>query len=133
MTRTYAILPFRVKAAVIDSIILIAAMYAVSEFFALFEEVPTYMRIMASVLIFILYDPIFTSIYGGTIGHSFAGIEVKRENDPSKNLDIFTAILRFIFKALLGWISLLTVSGNDKKRAIHDFVAKSVVMEEIKE
>ncbi len=129
METQYAILPYRVKAAFIDSLILVAMMYGASEIFSLFESIPNYIRIIVSVFIFILYDPILTSVYGGTIGHSYSGISVKRDNDIDKNLTFPIALIRFIFKVFFGTISLLTVTGNEKKKAIHDFIAKSVVIE----
>lgn len=129
MTNQYAILPDRVKAVVIDSIILIAAMYLISEIFAQFDEVPQYIRITAFVLISIVYDPFFTSTWGGTIGHSYSNISVRKEVDQSKNISFFSALIRFILKSTLGWISLLTTGTNEKKKAIHDFAAGSVVIE----
>ena len=132
MERNYALLPDRVKAVIIDSIVIIAMMYGVSELFALFETVPDIFRIIAAVFIGLLYDPIFTSIYGGTIGHSYSNITVKRANDPNKNITFPFALLRFILKTFLGWISLLTVTSNKQKRAIHDLVANSIVLEEQK-
>jgi len=128
MNIQYANLPERVKAAFIDSIILILLMYMCSEIFALFESVSNAWRISASIFIFILYDPIFTSTFGGTIGHSFINIAIKKEDSPEQNISFFTALLRFIFKAVLGWVSLLTTTGNDKRKAIHDYVAKSIVI-----
>ena len=130
MSISYALLPDRVKAAVIDSIILIAMMYGFSELFALFENVPQSFRITAFILVFLLYDPLLTSIYGGTIGHSYSNILVKNEDEPSKNISFPLAVLRFAVKLLLGWISLLTVTSNEKRKAIHDFVAKSIVIKE---
>jgi len=129
MKRDYARLFDRVKAAFVDAIVLIAMMYAATEIFALFDNVPNYVRIIASVFIFLLYDPLFTSYYGGTIGHSFSGIGVRKDDNSDENLSLPFAILRFIFKAFLGWISLLTITGNEKRKAIHDFIAKSVVIE----
>jgi len=128
MPISYALLPDRVKAAVIDSIILVAMMYGISELFALFENVPQSFRITAFILVFLLYDPLLTSIYGGTIGHSFSNILVKNEDEPSKNISFSLAVLRFVVKLFLGWISLLTVTSNKKRKAIHDFVAKSIVI-----
>lgn len=133
MDKKYAILPDRIKAAVIDGILLIALMYASSEIFSFFNEVPQFVRVLVFTLLFILYDPIFTSKYGGTIGHSFSGISVKKESDSTKNISFPVAIIRFILKASLGWISLLTTTMNDKKQAIHDFAASSVVLEDKKQ
>ncbi len=132
MKKDYPILLDRVKAATIDAIILIAIMYAASEVFALFESVPNYIRMIVLVFVFILYDPIFTSLFGGTIGHSFIGIGVRKDNDTDDNISFPNAFLRFIIKAILGWISLLTITGNKKKKAIHDFAVNSVVIEIIK-
>ena len=124
----YAVLPDRIKAAFIDGIIIIAAMYAISEIFNLIENVPNSIRIIAMFIV-VLYDPFFISKYGGTIGHSYSGISVKKENDTTKNISFPISLIRFILKFLLGWISLLTVTGNKKKKAIHDFIANSVVVE----
>jgi uncharacterized RDD family membrane protein YckC len=126
----YANLPSRIKAAVIDSIIMIGFMFLCSEILSNFESVPNYVRILLFVFIFFLYDPIFTSIYGGTIGHSKAGITVRRENNPEKKINFLSAIVRFAFKFLLGWISFLTMGGNTKRKAIHDYIVNSIVIEE---
>lgn len=130
MKNEYAILPDRIKAAVIDGILLIAAMYAASEILNIFENVPNYIRISIAISLFILYDPFFTSQYGGTIGHSFSKITVRKDIDRENYIGFPSALLRFILKISLGWISLLTVTGNKKKKAIHDFVVNSVVVNE---
>jgi uncharacterized RDD family membrane protein YckC len=38
------------------------------------------------------------------------------------------ALIRFTAKVFLGSISLLTITGNSKNRAIHDSIAGSVVI-----
>lgn len=118
----------RVKAVMADSVVLIIFMIIITYVFAAFENVPETARIIAFVFIFFLYDPIFTSSFGGTIGHMTFGIRVKRENNQDKNILFPLALIRFIVKALLGWVSLLTVGGNEKRKAIHDMVVKSVVV-----
>ena len=123
----------RVKAVVTDSFVLVLFIIIVTYSFSAFENVPDYARIIAFVFIFLLYDPLFTSIFGGTIGHISFGIRVKRESNPLKNILFPLALLRFIVKALLGWISLLTISGNDKRKAIHDILVGSVVVYKLNE
>lgn len=118
----------RVKAVVCDSVVIILFMLVVSYSFSIFEHVPNNTRIIAFTFIFILYDPIFTSAFGGTIGHMVFGIRVKRANNQVKNILFPYAIIRFIVKALLGWISLLTVMGNEKRKALHDYLVGSVVV-----
>ena len=118
----------RVKAIVTDGLVIVVFMFIASYVFSLFESVPDYARIIAFVFIFLLYDPLFTSIFGGTIGHIMLGLRVKRESDEQKNIIFPLALPRYIVKASLGWISLLTVSGNDKRKAIHDYLTGSVVV-----
>jgi uncharacterized RDD family membrane protein YckC len=103
-------------------------MFIISYIFSLFESVPDNARVIAFVFIFFLYDPIFTSVFGGTFGHMFIGIRVKRESNEQKNILFPMAIFRYIVKSFLGWISLLTITGNKKGKAIHDFLVGSVVV-----
>ncbi len=118
----------RVKAVVADSFIIIIFMLIVTYAFSLFENVHENLRILAFIFIFLLYDPLFTSMFGGTIGHMMFGLKVKREKDTTKNILFPLAIARFLFKGSLGWISLLTVSSNKKRKAIHDYFVRSVVI-----
>lgn len=118
----------RVKAVVTDSIVLVVFMIGAASLFESIKNVPDFARIAAFIFIFLLYDPLFTSILGGTIGHMIFGIRVKRETNQDKNILFPLAVIRYIIKALLGWVSLLTVSGNKKGKAIHDLVVKSIVI-----
>jgi len=118
----------RVKAIVADTIVMLLFMIFFTYAFSLFESVSDNARMMAFVFVFLLYDPLFTSIFGGTIGHMLLGIRVKRESDENKNILFPLAILRFIVKASLGIISLITVTGNKKGKAIHDYLVGSVVV-----
>ncbi|QCX00144.1 RDD family protein [Aggregatimonas sangjinii] len=126
----FANLPDRVKAAIIDSIILIVMMYGATQFLNMFSNVTNTVRMLIFILVFLLYDPLLISLFGGTIGHSKAGIIVKREADTSKNLALPSAILRFVIKISLGWISLLTVTGNKKRKALHDIAVGSLVLKD---
>jgi len=118
----------RLKAIVTDGIILVVFMFVAAHIFSLYENVPDNARIIAFVFIFLLYDPLFTSLFGGTIGHMIIGIRVKRESNELKNILFPLAILRYIVKALLGWISMLTIARNTKRKAIHDILVGSVVV-----
>lgn len=128
MKTNYPSLLDRVKAVMVDSVILIIFMIIATTVFSSFENVPDVARIIAFVFIVILYDPIFTSTFGGTIGHMIIGIRVRRESSREKNILFPLAIIRFMIKALLGWISLLTVTSNKKNKAIHDSIIRSVVV-----
>lgn len=118
----------RVKAIFTDSLILIVMMLVMSAVFSSFENVAEQLRILAMVFIFFLYDPIFTSLTGGTLGHRLMGLRVKDAADHKNNINFFQAFIRFLLKATLGWISLLTVQGNSKRKAMHDMAVGSVVV-----
>ncbi|MDH7445829.1 RDD family protein [Aquimarina sp. 2201CG14-23] len=125
----------RIKAIIIDSIVLIIFMIIITDIFSSLDNVSDNARIIAFLFIFLLYDPICTSFFGGTIGHNLIGIRIRQENNPEKNILFSVALFRYLVKALLGWISLFSVMNNEKRQAIHDFMAKSVVVykEQIKE
>ncbi len=128
MEDKYAQIFTRVKAAAIDGIVIIVLMYSATEILNLFEGVPNYIRISIFISIFLVYEPILISFFGATVGHFFSDIVVKRDNNEQKNVLFPKAMIRFICKFCLGWISLLTVSGNEKRKAIHDHIGGSVVL-----
>ncbi len=118
----------RVKAVFTDTFIMVIFMIIATLIFSFFENVPDNARMVTFIFIVFLYDPLFTTFFGGTLGHMMNGIRVKREKDETKNIILPLAFIRFIFKSLLGWISLLTITGNKKRKAIHDMVVRSVVV-----
>lgn len=119
----------RVKALFIDTVVMILFMMLFTALFAQFEKVADEARIIAIVFIVLLYDPLFTGFTGATIGHRLFGLRVRNEQELTKNINFFKAIVRFLIKAFLGWISLLTVQGNEKRKAMHDMAVGSVVVE----
>ena len=118
----------RVKAIFTDSLILVVMMLVVSAIFSEFESVAEQLRIIAIVFILFLYDPLLTSFTGGTLGHRLMGLRVKDATDHKQNINFFKALIRFLLKATLAWISLLTVQGNAKGKAMHDMAVGSVVV-----
>lgn len=78
MNENHALLPGSIKAAILDGILLIVSIYVVSECLNSFKEVRYYARIFLAALLFVLYNPFFSSSYGGTIGHSLNHIQVKK-------------------------------------------------------
>lgn len=118
----------RIKAAFIDAVFIILLTISISNIFALFDSVNENARMISFIFVFILYEPLFISIFGSSFGHMFIGLSVKRVDNPNKNIQFHKALIRFFTKSLLGWISLLTVNSNNKRRAIHDYAANSVVI-----
>jgi len=118
----------RIKAVAVDTFVILTLMIVFSFIFSNLENLPNKFRIVAFVFIFYLYDPIFTSLFGGTIGHLLIGLRVRKEIDTNKKILFHFALIRFTIKSLLGMISLFTVMGNEKRKAIHDFASGSVVI-----
>lgn len=124
----YARLPDRIRAVIIDQIVIILFAYLATEILSSFAEVADYVRMLIFILLFVLYDPIFISSFGCTIGHLNANISVKREDNQDKNILFHLAFFRYLIKFFLGWLSLFTVTNNTKRMAIHDYIAGSVVI-----
>ena len=127
-TKNYASVLPRVKAAIFDSLIILLFMIIITFIFNKIEALHENYRIAAFLFVFVFYDPIFTSFTGGTIGHKLTGVQVKRQSDTLKNVIFPLALIRFLSKVLLGWLSLIIVTVSEKNRAVHDFIAGSVVL-----
>jgi uncharacterized RDD family membrane protein YckC len=91
-------------------------------------NVPSILKGFIVVFMLYLYDPILTAFTGGTIGHKLMKLKIKQLQDPEKNTSLLAALLRFLIKGMLGWISFFTVTGNTNKRAIHDLASGSITL-----
>ena len=125
----YGTLMNRLKAILIDALVLVGLCLIATSVFSEFKHVSDNVRMVVFIFIFLLYDPLFTCIFGATIGHLIVGLKIRRAKDNSRKLIFPMALVRFIIKGTLGFISLLTISITKKSRAIHDIVAGSVVLE----
>jgi uncharacterized RDD family membrane protein YckC len=126
--QVYPAVSDRVKAMLADSLVLVVMMGGFAYIFSLFAELPDSARIIAGVFVFLLYDPLFTSFFGATLGHRMQGLRVRRGCDETRNIYFHHAFFRFVLKASLGWISLIGVSIHEKRLAIHDMAVGSVVV-----
>lgn len=118
----------RVKAAVVDNVLVFVLIMLASEVLSDFDSVATWVRILVFVFIFVLYEPLFISAFGMTIGHNLLKIKVQKDKPGGGNINIFLAIVRFLIKYALGWVSLLTIMGNEKRKAIHDLAINTIVV-----
>lgn len=128
----YSDLTTRVKAAFLDGVLLVIMMFVFGSILNKFHIENLTVKKNGFVFIFLFYDPIFTSLFGGTIGHLMNGLRVRREDNEDKNINIVFALIRYVVKVILGMLSFFYISGNDKGRAIHDLAAGSVVIEKQK-
>jgi uncharacterized RDD family membrane protein YckC len=126
MEREYPTILERIKSTTIDTIIIIAFMYFASEILNSFENVPDYVRVILFAVI-LLYEPILT-VLGATIGNEKMDIRVRSNSNHAKKINFFQAIIRFILKFSLGWLSFITFFFSDKRRTIHDYVSGSIMI-----
>jgi len=125
----YGTLINRLKAILIDALVLLGLCMIATAVFSRIGYVSDTVRMLVFIFIFLLYDPLFTSIFGATIGHLIIGLRIRRAKDITRKLIFPMALIRFIIKGTLGFISLMTISITKKSRAIHDIVAGSVVLQ----
>ncbi|HYG03609.1 MAG TPA: RDD family protein [Chryseosolibacter sp.] len=118
----------RIKALFIDVVVMLAIFTATTIFIDTFGDIPNFVKGSIAIFMFYLYDPILTTYTGSTLGQKIMKLKVRRYQYPEKHISLTQALLRFITKGLLGWVSFLTVTGNKRKRAIHDIVSGSIVM-----
>ncbi len=127
MKEKYPDLSDRIQSSFIDALFLIVLMFLFAPALDKFENIPDWVRISLFAGLFLVYEPVCTFL-GCTLGNFIKGIRVRRDADSSKRINLFSALIRYLIKISLGWISFLTINSNYKKRAIHDFVAGSVMI-----
>lgn len=118
----------RIKAVFIDLVILLLVFAVTSLIMDAAGNVSPFIKGSIAIFMLYLYDPIFTAFTAGTIGHKIMKLKIKQLKDSDKNISLFAALLRFLVKASLGWISFFTVTGNTNKRAIHDLASGSIML-----
>jgi uncharacterized RDD family membrane protein YckC len=123
----YPLLSERIQSTFIDMIFIVALMFAFSSMLETYENAPDWIRIALFIGIWVIYEPVCTSL-GCTLGNYIKSIRVRRHNDMGKRINIFQALVRYIIKVFLGWLSFVTINTNVEKRAIHDLVAGSLMI-----
>jgi uncharacterized RDD family membrane protein YckC len=117
----------RVQAILIDSLVIALLIYTIA-FLPPMGEWSFIKPLLFVVGIFIL-EPGLVSFTGGTIGHHWLKIRVTRLSGHG-NINLFAATIRFVLKTALGWFSLAMVLTTRRHQALHDLVAKSLVVYE---
>lgn len=126
MKEKYPFMLERIQSILIDSVLIVACMIIFSDILSGFKNVPDWLRAILLISLF-LYEPIATT-FGGTIGNNIKGIRVRKDSDDTKQINIFQALIRYLFKLLFGWLSFITIFSSSKKRAIHDILSGTVMI-----
>jgi uncharacterized RDD family membrane protein YckC len=123
----YPLLGDRVQSTFIDVVFMVILMFIASSILDSYDNVPDWLRISLFLGIWLVYDPLCTTL-GFTLGNYIKGLRVRQYSDPTRRINIFQAVIRYVIKLFLGWISFLTIHSNTERRAIHDMVVGSVVI-----
>jgi RDD family protein len=123
----YPSLVDRIISTFIDTLFVLALMFASASILDKYQDPPDWIRIVLFFGLFAIYEPVCTA-FACTIGNYIKGIRVRRVSNPQKRINIFLAFVRYVFKVGLGWISFLTMHTNPERRTIHDFASGSVMI-----
>jgi uncharacterized RDD family membrane protein YckC len=117
----------RFQAAIIDVIVILVAIFA-----AVFIAITLNSENLARTLGFsiaigwLLYEPLLVALTGSTVGHYLCNLRVV-DNKTGGNINFFKAVLRTLLKAVLGWLSFVTMATTLRHQAIHDLATNSTV------
>lgn len=123
----FASLATRIKASIIDSIILISLFISIPMVIDNFLNSESPIKIFAMFAPVLFLEPILVTFLGATIGQHVFGMEVVRIETQS-NCPLHVAFFRYIAKAVLGSMSIIYMLFSKKHQAIHDHLAKTVVL-----
>lgn len=132
MDIVYPSLSKRVQSLFIDGLLMIVLMmlaaWLLDKMNPKQEDGDEWLRAVLFIAIWGIYEPV-SMTFGCTLGNYLIKIRVRKQGNINKKINILQAYVRFVVKFLLGWISFITISFNDEKRAIHDFLSGSIVLE----
>ena len=85
-------------------------------------------RLAVFFIPFFIYD-VLANTFGITVGQLMTNTRVRRIDNYNEKPNIISQILRSIFKFWAAPISMILTTFSKKQKAIHDTVAKTVVVE----
>lgn len=127
--KSYARIILRVRAVLIDSLFFLALLDFGGLIFqqGYISEVVFCGWVIFVILGVFLYEPLFVSLFGSTIGQYFSNLYVEDAN-TGKKLSFVKAFFRYFIKFFLGWASFVTMKITKRLQAFHDVLTQSVVL-----
>jgi len=124
----YPLLTDRIQSTFIDSVFIVILMFAFAALLDKMTDPPDWIRVALFFGLFGIYEPVCTA-FGCTLGNYIKGIRVRQVNNTAKRINILQAFMRYVSKVCFGWLSFLTIHFNPERRAIHDLLAGSVMIQ----
>lgn len=123
---SYPRLVVRYKAILIDALLLMIIMITIMNIVD-GSKYQTAIMISVGISLIMTYEPLLTS-YSRTVGQRVMKIKVRNYLNPNEKISVLNAYIRWVTKALLGWLSFITIGFDLKRRAIHDIASDSVMI-----
>jgi uncharacterized RDD family membrane protein YckC len=117
----------RLRALIVDSIILAVVIFG-AVMIAVAIRSDNFARPLgfAVAAFWLLYEPLFVSFAGGTLGHIWANLRVV-DDRTGGNVGFLKAVARAGIKGALGWVSFVTMLTTRRSQAVHDLLTRSTV------
>ena len=123
----YATLPRRIKASIVDSVVLLTLMIISPVVIGLWIPRGTGLSGAAMFAPPLFLEPLLISYLGFTLGQYLFGIRVVRI-DGGGHCPLAPSFLRYLTKTVLGGVSVAYMLFSRKHQAIHDHVASTLVV-----
>jgi uncharacterized RDD family membrane protein YckC len=124
----YATFTRRLRALVLDSVVLVAGLIVIVLASELTRDVAGSSRVLAAALfaMVLLYEPLMVWRLGGTVGHLATNLRVV-DDASGGNPGLLRAAARFWIKAALGLLSFVSMALTRRHQAVHDSLTRTTV------
>jgi len=119
----YPSIPARIKAGEIDVLVLTAASFALVAAY-LFVGYETPLIIVLLVAVIVLYEPLFVSYRGATVGHRLMGIKII-DATTKRRLSLPRSFIRSLLKVVLGVVAIAGAYIDKREQFLHDRIIGS--------
>ncbi|SRR6266568_6485564 len=123
----YATLPRRIKASILDGVVLLALIILFPLIIGTLSGRDTWLNTIVMFTPPLLLEPFLITFLGFTLGQYIFGIQVVRLDNGGK-CPLVASFARYFTKTLLGSLSIVYMLFSKKHQAIHDHLAKTLVV-----
>lgn len=93
------------------------------------SDLSGFLKLLIIILVWGVYESLMLAKTGRTLGNRLVKTKVADYTVQEQNLTFSKAFIRFLVKVATGLISIITLNFNKEKRAIHDNVGNSIVLD----
>jgi len=123
----YAGLPRRIRALMIDGLVLALTLFLSIGLVVLMGLQPHPIAPFIGLGPAFMLEPLLVSYTGGSVGHHLTGLRI-RPVTANTRVNLAAAFFRFVIKTCLGLLSLVFVLTTRKHQGIHDLLSRTIVV-----